>query len=65
MKMNKLLALVLAAVMVMALIPAALAEGEVSLDFEDGNAGFVSIYEGMVNSASATIEVADYNGARL
>ena len=64
MKMNKLLALVLAAVMVMALIPAALAEGEVSLDFEDGNAGFVSIYEGMANSASATIEVADYNGSK-
>lgn len=64
MKMNKLLALVLAAAMVMALLPAAMAEGEVSLDFEDGNVGFVSVYEGMANSASATIEVADYNGSK-
>ena len=64
MKMNKLLALVLAAVMVMALLPAAMAEGEVSLDFEDGNAAFVSVYEGMANAASATVEVADYNGSK-
>lgn len=64
MKMNKLLALVLAAVMVMALLPAAMAEGDVSLDFEDGNAAFVSVYEGMANAASATIEVADYNGSK-
>lgn len=64
MKMNKLLALVLAAVMVMALLPTAMAEGDVSLDFEDGNAAFVSVYEGMANAASATIEVADYNGSK-
>ena len=64
MKMNKLLALVLAAVMVMALFPAAMAEGDVSLDFEDGNAGFVSVYEGMANSASADLAVADYNGGK-
>ena len=64
MKMNKLLALVLAAVMMMALLPAAMAEGEVSLDFEDGNAAFVSVYEGMANAASATVEVADYNGSK-
>ena len=63
-KMNKLLALVLAAVMVMAMLPAAMAEGDVSLDFEDGNAGFVSVYEGMANSASADIAVADYNGGK-
>lgn len=64
MKMNKLLALVLAAVMVMGLLPAAMAEGDVSLDFEDGNAAFVSVYEGMANAASATIEVTDYNGSK-
>lgn len=63
-KMNKLLALVLAAVMVMALFPAAMAEGDVSLDFEDGNASFVSVYEGMANSASADLAVADYNGGK-
>ncbi len=63
MKLNKLLALVLAVVMVMSLIPAAMAETEVSLDFEDGNAGFVAVYEGMANSASATLEVVPYNGS--
>ena len=45
MKTNKLLALVLAVVMVLSLIPAAVAESEVSLDFEDGNVGFVAVYE--------------------
>ena len=64
MKTNKLLALVLAVVMVLSLIPAAVAESEVSLDFEDGNAGFVAVYEGMANSAAAAVEVVDYNGSK-
>ena len=64
MKTNKLLALVLAVVMVLSLIPAAVAESEVSLDFEDGNAGFVAVYDGMANSAAAAVEVVDYNGSK-
>lgn len=63
MKMNKLLALVLAVAMVMSMIPAVAADAEVSLDFEDGNAGFVCVYDGMANSASATVEIASYNGS--
>lgn len=63
-KTNKLMALVLAAVMVLSLIPAAAAETAPSLDFEDGNIGFVAVYEGMANSAAATLEVVDYNGSR-
>ena len=64
MKTNKLMALVLAAVMVLSLIPAAAAETAPSLDFEDGNIGFVAVYEGMANSAAATLEVVDYNGSK-
>ncbi len=64
MKTNKLLALVLAVVMVLSLIGTAAAESEVSLDFEDGNAGFVAVYESMANSAAAAIEVVDYNGSK-
>ena len=63
-KTNKLMALVLAAVMVLSLIPAAAAETAPSLDFEDGNIGFVAVYEGMANSAAATLEVVDYNGSK-
>lgn len=63
-KTNKLMALVLAAVMVLSLIPAAAAETAPSLDFEDGNIDFVAVYEGMANSAAATLEVVDYNGSK-
>lgn len=63
-KTNKLMALVLAAVMVLSLIPAAAAETAPSLDFEDGNIGFVAVYEGMANSSAATLEVVDYNGSK-
>ena len=63
-KTNKLMALVLAAVMVLSLIPAAAGEAAPSLDFEDGSAGFVAVYEGMANSAAATLEVVDYNGSK-
>ncbi len=63
MKINKLLALVLAVVMVLSMIPAAAAESEVSLDFEDGNSGFVTVYDGMANSADATLEMVSYNGS--
>ena len=64
MKTNKLLALILSAVMVLSLIPAAAAEGAPSLDFEDGNAGFVAVYEGMANSADASVEIADFGGSK-
>ena len=63
-KTNKLLALLLAVVMVVSLIPAAAAETAPSLDFEDGNIGFAAVYEGMANSADVTLEVADYNGSK-
>lgn len=64
MKMSKLLALVLAVAMVISLIPATFADSEVSVDFEDGNMGFVAVYENMANSASVTLELADYNGSK-
>ena len=63
MKINKLLTLVLAVAMVLSMIPAAAAESEVSLDFEDGNSGFVTVYDGMANSADATLEIVSYNGS--
>lgn len=64
MKANKLLALVLSAVMLLSLIPAAAAQTEASLDFEDGSIGFAAVYEGMANSAAAAIEIVDYNGSK-
>ena len=64
MKANKLLALVLCAVMLLSLIPAAAAQTEASLDFEDGSVGFAAVYEGMANSAAAAIEIVDYNGSK-
>lgn len=36
----------------------------VSVDFEDGNYGFVALYEGMANADASTIEIADYNGSK-
>ena len=35
-----------------------------SVDFEDGNMGFVALYEGMANADASTIEVADFNGSK-
>ena len=35
-----------------------------SVDFEDGNYGFVALYEGMANADASTIEVVDYNGGK-
>ena len=35
-----------------------------SVDFEDGNYGFVAMYEGMANADASTIEVVDYNGGK-
>lgn len=35
-----------------------------SVDFEDGNFGFVALYEGMANADAATFEVVDYNGGK-
>ena len=35
-----------------------------SVDFEDGNFGFVALYEGMANADASTIEVVDYNGGK-
>ena len=64
MKANKLLALVLSAVMLLGLISAAAAQTEASLDFEDGNVGFAAVYEGMANSAAAAIEIVEYNGSK-
>ena len=64
MKANKLMALVLSAVMILSLIPAAAAQTTPSLDFEDGSASFVAIYEGMANSAAATVEIVDFNGSK-
>ena len=64
MKTNKLMALVLAVVMVLSLIPAAAAQTAPSLDFEDGSAEFAAVYEGLANSADVTLEVADFNGGK-
>ena len=35
-----------------------------SVDFEDGNMGFVALYEGMANADASVLEVADYNGSK-
>ncbi len=35
-----------------------------SVDFEDGNIGFVALYEGMANSDASVIELVDYNGSK-
>jgi len=40
------------------------AKVEVSLDFEDGNLGFVAVYDGMANADASTVEVVDYNGSK-
>ena len=63
-KTNKLMALVLAAVMVLSLIPAAAADNAPSLDFEDGSMAFAAVYDGMANSASAALEIAEFNGSK-
>ena len=37
---------------------------EASVNFEDGNMGFVALYEGMANADASTIEIADFNGSK-
>ena len=37
-------------------------DGEVSIDFEDGNYGFVALYEGRANADASTLEVAEKYG---
>ncbi len=37
---------------------------EASIDFEDGNAGFVALFEGKANADASTLEVVDYNGSK-
>ncbi len=37
---------------------------EASVDFEDGNMGFVALYEGMANADASTLELVDYNGSK-
>ena len=91
MKLKKLLALVLACVMVLGLVACGgdsstttnnttesndtttvpdttdapvVPAVESSVNFEDGNYGFVALYEGMANSDASTLGVADYNGSK-
>lgn len=88
MNAKKLLALILALMMVISMAACATTEQEetteqtvteestekqedptpevtpASVDFEDGNMGFVALYEGMANSDASTIEVVDYNGSK-
>lgn len=40
------------------------AKVEASLDFEDGNIGFLAVYDGMANADASTMEVVDYNGSK-
>ena len=37
---------------------------EASIDFEDGNLGFVAVYDGMANADACSIELVDYNGSK-
>ena len=39
-------------------------KAEVSVDFEDGNLGYVAVYDGMANADASTVEVVDYNGSK-
>lgn len=40
------------------------AKDPASVDFEDGNMGFVALYEGMANADASTLELVDYNGSK-
>ena len=40
------------------------AAAEVSVDFEDGNLGFVAVYDGMANADACSVELVDYNGSK-
>ena len=65
MKAKKLLALVMSVVMVLSMAAFSVsAETAVSVDFEDGNMGFVALYSGMVNADASTIELVDFNGGK-
>ncbi len=37
---------------------------EASVNFEDGNLGFVALYEGMANADASTYEIVDFNGSK-
>jgi len=39
-------------------------KAEVSVDFEDGNLGYVAVYDGMANADASTVEIVDYNGSK-
>ncbi len=88
MNAKKLLALVLALLMVVSMAACAAEEPEpttstpestsgeenpgnevvtpepASVDFEDGNMGFVALYEGMANADASVIDLVDYNGSK-
>ena len=62
-----MLALLLATLMCVGVLGSAAAwadEAAVSVDFEDGNMGFVSVYDGMANADACAVEIVDYNGSK-
>lgn len=64
MNVKKLIAMALCIVMVLSMGVVATAEGEVSVDFEDGNAGFAAVFSGMANADASTLEVVEFNGSK-
>lgn len=38
---------------------------DASVNFEDGNAGFISLYEGKANADASTLEVVEHNGSKV
>lgn len=64
MNVKKLIAMALCIVMVLSMGVVATAEGEASIDFEDGNAGFAAVFSGMANSDASTLEVVEFNGSK-
>ena len=66
MKAKRMLALLMVMLMCVGIFGSAAAwadEAPVSVDFEDGNMGFVSVYSGMANADACALEVVDYNGS--
>ncbi len=67
MKAKRMLALLMVALMCVSVFGGAAAladEAPASVDFEDGNMGFVSVYDGMANADACTVEIADFNGSK-
>ena len=67
MKAKRMLALLMVMLMCVGIFGSAAAwadEAPVSVDFEDGNMGFVSVYSGMANADACALEVVDYNGSK-